>query len=240
MKNITTFIAIVSCLILARPSFGDSFELSLNSLPSAQGWTYFTTNTSIPESNIFSADSVKLTQNSINAGPGYFSYHKYNTINPAFPFTINVRARILQEEEYPPGNRNLGAFGFYAEIGTEFYGTILRPGIIQDISERILSTTIDNTVFHNYVMSIIPGVGYQVFVDDILIASGAGVLSSEPNRLSMGDGTFNVSSKAEVTRYAFQQNIAPEPSTSLLMLLGLVGILTTISSNSLSKTISPK
>jgi hypothetical protein len=90
-----------------------SFSLQFNSLPSAQGWTYFQGGPA-PETSIFSVTGTSLIQNTIGTG---FSggvnpnYAMFGVVDGSEPFQLTVRARILAYEGTQP-------FGFFFDVRT--------------------------------------------------------------------------------------------------------------------------
>src|SRR5262249_1552625 len=73
------------------------------------------------EMAVYSVDGTKLTQNTMGIGSNFGNYAINNAIDPTKPFTINVRARVLQSEETQSGGRAT-AFGVWAFTGAEVFG----------------------------------------------------------------------------------------------------------------------
>ena len=69
----------------------------------------------------------------------------------------------------------------------------------------MLSTTIDNTVFHDYLLKANPGANYEFFVDGQLIATGPRRTLVTPHRVQFGDLTNGAGAHAEMTRFQFRQ-----------------------------------
>jgi hypothetical protein len=232
-NRIHCFIAIIGfCMsILTTPARGAVIVLKFDSLPSAQGWSYDDPygNNTTPESQIFSVNGVTLTQNTINAQPDPASgaainayYLKNAPINGSLPFTELVRARVVQDQ----GNGQPFGFGFNIFTDKEIYGIGISTTKIYDVSGNILSTTIDNTIFHEYRLEANPGVGYNFYVDNILLASKQARAfdpAYSPNVLGLGDLTAGMNASAYVTEFKFSQLSPPIPEPSTLP-MGLVGI----------------
>jgi len=195
-------------LLLHTAATASIVALDFTRLPSAQGWTYASDGAA--ESSIFSVSGGVLSQDTT---PGPFTFEAYDMQNVvAFePFTIFVRARVLAES----GNFANNSFGFcvIADTGGEAFGFGIGTGRIEDIPGNVLSTTIDNTTFHEYRMEVTPGVGYEFFVDDVLVATGAPGIGQQvaPSNLRLGDSTRGTGAHAEVTSFAFCQ---PVPTTT--------------------------
>lgn len=198
---------------------GGTISLDFNSLPSAQGWTYITSGQT--ESSIFSVDGVTLHQNSLGTGLGaggtaYQHYQMDGVVDPTKPFTIEIRARVLESELL-----DLGGFGFGASNGSEQFAIWIDPHTIWgDSFVTVINTSIDNTIFHNYRLEATPGVGYNLFVDSSLTATHAPDASAS-NRLFLGDVGSGGNARADVTSFTFEQESVPEPTGAGLMAFGL-------------------
>jgi hypothetical protein len=80
---------------------------------------------------------------------------------------------------------------------------------IQDAVQTAIGPGIDTTVLHEYRLEGTPGVGYEFFVDDALVASGPPSPSDMPNLLFLGDLTPGGNAQADVTLYRLQQSAQP-------------------------------
>lgn len=186
--------------------------LNFNSLPSAQGWTY--TTSGLGESSfgvgqitpIFSVDGATLHQNTIGTGLGAggtaFQYYFLNgVVDPTKPFTFEVRASVLQSERSDSGGFSFGVF-----TGNEGFEVFMDQSTIEDAFQTTIGA--NSPGFHDYRLEGTPGVGYKVFVDGSLIASGlpnpahAGL----PNQIFFGDSTSGGNAQADVTRLVFSQS----------------------------------
>ena len=196
----------------ANPS--KSVILDMCSLPSAQGWKYMSVGNSVPENSVFSLQNLDqgciLHQDSMGVGQanqGNNGYKINNVVDPSKPFVLKVRARVLAEE----GDTNKNHFGFGFEVctGAEAFAIMIGPSEIQALDneneDRVLSTSIDNTKFHNYRLEGTHGVGYSFYVDNDLIATGASRVMECDNSLYLGDGTGGTNAKADIASFEFTQ-----------------------------------
>lgn len=180
--------------------------LDFSSLPSAQGWVYEQQNTIAPEASVFSLNGSTLVQDSRGvgfAGQGENAYRLSGVVDPACSFSMETRARVTDET----GNFATNSFGFA-------FGAILSNGEahfvgigtarIEAVSEEFVITAIDNTQFHLYRLRVVPGVGYDLFVDGTLVGSGAPA-GSAPEGLLLGDSTGGTNARVEVTAFRFIQ-----------------------------------
>jgi len=200
----------VGGLLIADSVKAQTITLDFNNLPSAQGWIYFSDGA--PETSIFSVSGGILTQ---NTQPGPFTVERYKrqgALDPSFPFSITIRARVVADSGACPTNPFGFAFG--ATAGEEIFLIGLSTSRIQDARGIDLSTTADNTIFHDYRLEVTPGVGYKLFVDGTLLGSGLPRFFPQPdpdnlgaNELVFGDSTRCQGALAEVTNYTFIQGL---------------------------------
>jgi len=201
----------IGLLLVAAVVCPAQVTLNFNSLPSAQGWTYTTSGPA--ESSfgvgqttpIFSVDGTTLHQNTIGTGLGpggaAFEYYiRYGAVDPTKPFILDVRSRVLQSQHLDSGGFNFGVF-----TGTEIFEIFMDTSTIQDAFQTTIAV-IDNTFFHDYRLEATPGVGYKLFVDGTLVATGPpSAAASLPNQLFIGDGTSGGNAKADLTFYRFSE-----------------------------------
>ena len=191
-------------------------------LPSTQGWTYTAIGNSYPEERVFSSvkDPIEgciLHQDSMGVGftdaGGSNGYQRFNVVDPVKPFILKTRARVLEEEQMPSSDNHFGLhLGVYT--GTEGFVIGLGPKTIEDLNSRILSRSIDNTIFHDYRLEGTPGGGYKFYVDDILVETGTTTACSSPNSLFLGDGTGRQNAKADIASFEFTQSEEKNVSTT--------------------------
>jgi hypothetical protein len=208
MKSLTRFAFSVAALISAAPSWAFSTILDFDTLPSEQGWSYGNSG-SVSETAVFSVGSDTLFQNSTGLGfsnnrlvPGSAPRYVFpGIVDPLLPFTVEVRARVLNAEgdlSHPFG------FLFAVATGVEIYGIAIGTDRIEDWFSNVLSSSINTSQFHDYVLRGIPGVGYDFYVDNALLASGPPHPDSR-NWLFLGDGTNRHNAQGEITSYRFTQ-----------------------------------
>jgi RHS repeat-associated protein len=131
------------------------------------------------------------------------TYVKYGVLDQTTPFTIQIRARLLDEES--PPNNHFG-FGFGAEVPTAACDFGLGKGLIQDLSNQTFA--VDTSVFHDYRAECDPiGASYRLFVDGNLIASNTLPVEAQLNRVLIGDFTCGANAHAEVTQFQVAQNV---------------------------------
>jgi hypothetical protein len=146
-------------------------SLSFSSLPSAQGWSFVSDG--VPEASVFSiVGGNTLAQNTTGIGGQAAYYTLGGVVAPNVPFSLSFTARLLVEET-SPGLGPFGAFTVFVQTGVETYGIGLGPDRIAGITQLVLSTSIDTSVFHDYRLEVTPGVRYEVFVDNVFIGAGS-------------------------------------------------------------------
>lgn len=191
-----------------------AFTLDTSVLPSGQGWTYSAAGESVPETDIFAVSGGILSHNTLGQGfgngaggipLGIRSYGFTNIVDPSVPFTLKVRARVLEEES--TSTTNSFGFAFGVNTATESFAIGLGTHRIQvgNVLGDAISTTIDNTVFHDYRMEGEIGVGFELYVDDVLVGTGPSIAGAFTNSIGFGDFTRGTNARAEILSYSFSQ-----------------------------------
>jgi YVTN family beta-propeller protein len=208
MKRLVMFVA---CVVLSGTSlFGQTNTLRFDSLPSAQGWSLLNSCAS-PESSLFSVTNNVLHQNTIGCGQNY-AYYTLNNVVTSADFTLTVTARVTSDEVFG----NLGHLGlsfgaegsgkeYYIGLGPGFVEAVVGPGI----NGTILSTSIDTTQFHTYVLNVTPATGlFTLSVDGSQIGSGTGGdVSGSPNFIFVGDGSSGGNAVGDYILYSYQASV---------------------------------
>jgi hypothetical protein len=138
---------------------------------------------------------------------------------PTVPFSILLRARVLQDEAL-----RATAYGFFfsAFTGSELFSFGLDTDSIRVAG--LADTPFDGTQFHDFRMDVTPGVGFDFFVDGAFFGSGTGAPSSVRNVFGFGDGNSVPADEANTLAEITRLELIPEPTTALLLACGLVGL----------------
>ena len=214
MPNTKTFaftlcLAALALAIASTPAAAD-IDLAFDSLPSAQGWTY---NGSVPEGGAYTADGTTLHLDTLSSGDAQAAYSMSGVVNPALPFTLHTRARLIDSDG--------GAVAFSHSTGAEIFQLAL---FLDEVRVQGIDYPLDCTVFHDYRFECNPTVGAELYVDNNLLDSFSPIPSAVANSILFGDGAGNPNSNvmAQITRYSFQQ--IPEPTTLGLLVLTVVPV----------------
>jgi hypothetical protein len=231
MKSATQALAALALLMGGLGHAKADIVLDFNSLPSAQGWTYYT-NAGFPEGATFSANGTTLHQDTIqydSIGGGVAYYKLPTAINPSETFEMDVTARVTATTNFPsPGPLD---FGFFFELVTN--GTNASIGLsataIQSVDQLFASDIpFDNTTYHNYRFTGTPAGSFELFVDGNAILTGSALFDGEVGSfLAFGSGTNRQHAQADVTSFTFGQeptNATPEPGSLILLGLGTAGL----------------
>jgi len=229
MKKFSTIICSFFLFILINygdNSFATTIILDFSSLPSDEGWSYASLGNNVAETDIFSIDNGIMNQNTLNvgfSGQGDNRYELTDIIDPHLSYSITVIAKMNQDFGDP--NNDFG-FGWASFTGSELYGIGLSTDGIMDIHHNIISNSIDTTLYHTYLLYVNPGIGYDLFVDNEFIGSGLPRYYDYNNMLTFGDQTGGRNANVDIDYYEFRQETpVPEPSTILLLSLGLSSII---------------
>ena len=216
IRPLTSAMALAA-IIVASPAAAYRLDVSFSALPSTQGWQYSTSGA--PESSVFSIVAGNtLVQNTIGIGAGGANYQLSNQLMAGQSISLSFTARILSEEGPP---LDYGAISAGIGLGQEVFAIALRPGEIRDFENRLLSASVDTSIFHNYTLLITPSVDYKVLVDGVQIAVVAPSTGAQANYIYFGDGS-RLNALGEYTVFSVSQ--VPEPKSGLLAGLGLLAV----------------
>jgi len=209
-----SFLGAALLLALAQTATARVITLNAKSLPSKQGWTYSTSDSSVPEASIFSVSKGVLHQNTLVKGSFSARYNR-SDVNVSKPFSMTIRARILAQDN---GSDASGFdFGFLSGTWTSII-SFGASGIIEDGFHNVLTTGIDTSVFHDYRLDGVPGSSYKFYIDGVLITTGSGNLYPYGPMIEFGDSTPTGSnSQAEIASYSFTQSKRSPPYRSFSM-----------------------
>ena len=209
-----TLICSLAIALLAPESAqaSSSFSLQFNSLPSAQGWTYFQAG-SIPETSAISATGTSLIQDTIGTGfTDSPNYAMFGVVDGSEPFQLTVRARILAYE-------GTQSFGFFFDVRTaapnQEYAIGFTPSSVVDPLGN--GVAVDTTVFHTYVLRATPGGSYTLDIDGHFAFGGPfSATGGALNAVQFGDGNATgANAQAEVTQLEFSQGAAAAAVTGV-------------------------
>ena len=211
---LTLAVVIMSAATIALPFPGNithahaadtRIVLTFNSLPSAQGFTYFQGG-GIPESRVFSVNGKSLTQNTIGIGQGNPNYAMFGVVDGSKPFVLTVRVRILAYETFGIGGP--GGFFFDVRLATtpeQEYAIEFTKSLVTDPLGN--SVAIDTTVFHTYTLKATPGGNYTLSIDGQFAFGGPfSSTGGALNAVQFGDGNGQgANAKAKITKFVFSQ-----------------------------------
>lgn len=220
----TCIIAVIALAAIPTSSvLAVTINIDFDSLPSMQqpsgsNWTYFAVN-SQPETAIFhvglnAANTPTLFQNSLGVGTPCCDANRYQLLDALDPlqldFTLHVRAAVLAEELNPTDPNHFG-FTFAVAFGGTGMEVGIGPGVVQvadSIGVRLLTTDVDNTGYHDYVLCGTAGSGGGWSLSRDGVELGAGKLyATSLNWLLLGDGSGGGNAAVEVTQYDFFQTL---------------------------------
>jgi hypothetical protein len=209
-KGLLVALAILGVLAIttATAVADQESNLKFKTLPSAQGWTYADESCCPPatESSVYSLSDRTLIQDS--RGTTGFPHYELPGVpdSDGGTITLSMRARVTDEVLQGPPPNSFG-FSFNAQMPDEIFGIGIGTHRIEDANSPSNSTTaIDNTVFHDYVLRATPGVGYELYVDDVLTLSGPPRTDGPfPHRVYFGDGTGGAGARAEIVKFHWNQ-----------------------------------
>ncbi len=206
-------IACASAWLNSTPVLGATEHLSMNTIPSAQGWTFSATGVSRTEAATVSLAGGELTFNTMGSGhqPGGSSIFYSKTISPDWSQSYDMEARV-----------RLNAFESFSNfIGVYFGAAPLWVGIsptrltFPDLSFVNFSP---GSSFHTYRFEVQTSHSWTFYVDDAPVKSGTATVFSGNLGLRLGDGSGGSNGSATYDWYTFGQ---PIPTPGALTIAGI-------------------
>ena len=193
---------------LAPRAHATDIPVTFGSLPSAQGWTFFSGGSPLAtEAGTWSLAGSVLTLNTMAyavTGVGTSSlYQQTGVVNNFEPLVIRFRARLVQHEGDFTNAFVGGGLAFGFAQGATLWQFGITPTQIRNAPGTIVSTAYDNTQFHDYRLEWTPPSSVRFYVDNTLISTNNAGLASATNRIYFGDGTGAANSQAQITEYRF-------------------------------------
>lgn len=226
-------IAVISVLFLACPLSAIPLTLSMSSLPSAQGWTFYPGTGSLTESQVFSVAGGLLHQDSTGGGSDAYAYNYFGAAEES-PFSLYFRASLTGEEfsfQYFL-NHNLDGFGAAVllpdqsyEVGLGSNGIGLLDQTQTDNTKVITAADLSGAGisladFHDYLLVGDPGSGtWQFYIDGTSWASGFAGIGFGVNWVTLGDETTGPNAVGDYAAFSYVPT--PEPATIMLAGAGL-------------------
>ena len=204
------FVLILLTALVRAPSVqaaaGDAVTLGFNSLPSAQGWTYFDGTSGIPDTSVYSAFGTYLHMDTIGFGYSGFAYKLLGAVDPTLPFTLTVRARVTDYEVQSFNNPWGFALGVYT--GSRGYEVGISPNRIYagDLNQIIDVTPSQSLAdWHDYRLESAGGDSFEVFVDDVSLGIASPEIINAPSALYFGDATAGANAQVDISYFSFTQ-----------------------------------
>ena len=204
-----SFSAFVVMHLFAIAGRGETVSIAMDSLPSAQGWAYTQSYTTFPESNVFTLQDGQLHINTIEKGLFSCGYQYTNfAMSSSSPFSFSMRVALRGYEVREAGSRT--GFGIFFWSGTEVYLLALNAdGLSTQVLHGFPDSNLipfDTGLMHDYRMEVVPGTGYKLYVDDVLVDVGVGQNdTSATNTVVFGDLAGASNSAADIASFSFFQ-----------------------------------
>lgn len=202
LVSFLAILLVMSWQVVAAPG---AVSLGFTSLPSAQGWSYFNGTSGIPDTSIYSVSGGELHLNSIGQGFSGFAYRYNNVVDSSLPFTLYVRARVVNYEMQSFQN----PYGFTMAVSSSVggYEMGISPGrILGGAADTTISTSVDVSQYHDYRIEGLPNGTFSFYVDNVLLGTlSARAPGSVTNAIAFGDSTAGANAQVDISSLEFSQ-----------------------------------
>lgn len=143
---------------------GGEIKLNFDTLPSAQGWKFFE-GSLVPEDRVFKVANGALSLDTLGLGSEE-AHYRIGPVDARLPYRLFARARVLAQDG--PGL----SVGFDVFALNELAQFLLTPTAVLQRNKAPIA--LDNTIFHDFLLTGKPGSVYQLAVDGLtLVTDGA-------------------------------------------------------------------
>lgn len=198
--------------VCPRPASAQEFTLSFDSLPSVQGWQYYSQNDGSEadwsvNGDILSMTTLGLPYYGSNHSGATSLYRLDNIVDPHLDYTLEVRARCLEQEGTTWHYWYGGGFHFGAYNGNYACTIAVSPDRLRYITSDgpvTVASWPDDGMFRNFRVEGTINGQCIIYVDDVLVSTQS-ARSLSYNRISLGDSTNPTNAAGEITYYRFSQ-----------------------------------
>lgn len=192
----------LAILFVSPASNARKIELSFDRLPSQQGWIY---SGAVPESSVFSVVNGVLRMDGRGLGDTRARYDQFDVIEPTRPFSIDISMRIIDSDNFPDFEWVFGLGAIGPGLGSTLeWGTARGLGYSYVATGTGNACTVD-TGFHDYLLTVVPGGNFQLFIDGVLCDEGPTPGGDMVNTLFFQDSAREAEALLEIRRFVFDQ-----------------------------------
>lgn len=224
MKNLTikTILPVIASMVLTQTVRGATVaQLNFNTLPSAQGWSFFSSGPhSSTESDSFSVSGTSLDQNTIASGGNGIGSTGY-LLNPSpaitGDYTLFWDASVSSEVIYQQPELRWASFSAQIDLAGDAINFGIMPTELYINGAYFTPTGFDGTAQNSYRVEVSSAANtFALYVNGVLERSSSTIATSL-NVIELGDNTGRSDSIGSTSFFEVQTGIIPELSSSFLI-----------------------
>jgi hypothetical protein len=221
-KLIRILIASTALAAFSQPLVAATIaELSFDTLPSAQGWGFFSSGPhSSTEGDSYAVDGTSLNQNTIASGGngiGSTGYIFTPSPAPTGDYSVFWDASVASQTIYQQPELRWASFSVQVDLGGDAINFGVTPTELYINGSYFTPLGFDATEENSYRVEVSSASNsFSLYVNGDLEQTGSTIATSL-NAIELGDNTGRADSIGSTSLFRIETGIIPEPSSAFLL-----------------------